>query len=87
MKNEWLREFKIALIESNFKRMGVLQQTIPTFESRDELVEAQVLIEQAIKLFKAENDKTKVAMEQMKKALRFQQSNLSGNRSKFDKSY
>ena len=87
MKNEWLRDFKIALIESDFKRMGALQSSIPIFESKEEMQEAQALIEQAITRFKAENDKTKAAMEQMRKAIRFQQSNLGRGRSKFDKSY
>ena len=88
LKNEWLHDFKVALIESDFKRMGVLQLSIPTFESVEEMTEAQALIEQAIRLFRAESDKTKSAMEQMRKAIRFQQSTL-GNRlsKKFDKSY
>jgi len=87
LKSEWLRDFKVALIESDFKRMGVLQLSIPTFETKEEMVEAQALIEQAIKRFKAESDKTKAAMEQMRKAIRFQQSSLGRGRSKFDKSY
>jgi hypothetical protein len=86
LKHEWLRDFKIALIESDLKRLGSLQREMPTFESKDELMEAQALIAQAIELFRTENDKTKATMEQMKKAIKFQQSNLSGH-AKFDKSY
>lgn len=86
LKSEWLREFKIALIESDYKRLGALQGQIPAFESKEEMVEAQALIAQAIELFQQENEKTQATMEQLKKALKFHLSNLSGN-AKFDKSY
>ncbi len=59
---------------------------MPDFESKEEMQEAQALIAQALELFRAENEKTKATMEQMKKAIKFQKSNLSGN-SRFDKSY
>lgn len=86
MKNKWLREFKIALIESDVQRLGKLQSEMPAFDSKEEMVEAQALIAQAIELFKQESDNTKASMEQMKKAIKFQQSNLSGN-ARFDKTY
>ena len=87
MNSEWIRAFKIALIEADLKKLETLQQAMPKFETLEEMSEAKALIEQAIHLFQSESDKTKAAMGQMQKALKFQQSSLSGNRSKFDKSY
>lgn len=86
MKNEWLTAFKIALIELDCKRLGVLQESMPSFRTEEEVREAQALIAQAIELFRAENEKTQGAMDQLKKAKMFHRNKLSGQ-SKFDKSY
>lgn len=87
MKNKWIQEFKIALIEENLERLTALHEEIPQFATLAEAEEAQALISQAMELFQRASDKTKTAMEQMQKALKFQRSALSGDRSRFDKSY
>lgn len=87
MRNEWLNRFKVALVEADLARLEKLQQQMPEFKTLEEMTEAQALIAQAIELFTHESDKTKAAMEQMQKALKFQRGALSGNRNRFDKSY
>lgn len=87
MKNKWLQEFKIALIEENLGRLSTLHEDIPQFTTLAEAEEAQALIAQAMALFQRASDKSKTAMEQMQKALKFQRNSLSADRSRFDKSY
>jgi hypothetical protein len=87
LKNEWLKRFKIALIENDLPELDRLHNEMPPLEKLNELQEAKVLIEQAMALFHAESTRVKATMEQMKKALRFNQASRSGKRPKFDKSY
>lgn len=87
MKNKWLQEFKIALIEENLDRLTALHEEMPQFATLAEAQEAKALIAQAMELFQNASDTTKTAMEQMQKALKFQRSALIGAHSRFDKSY
>ena len=69
--NEWLRLFKIALIEKNSASLQTLQSKMPSFNNLEELKEAQALIAQAILFFQNKKSKTLQSMNELKKVISF----------------
>ena len=68
---EWIKLFKIALIEKDAKSLQNLQNALPLFSKLDELKTAQALISQAIALFQQRRDKTLQDMNELKKVISF----------------
>jgi len=68
---QWLKSFKIALIEENEKKLKELIETIPAFENIDEMKEAFALISQAILMLKEKREKIKKDINKLNKAKAF----------------
>ena len=68
---EWIRLFKIALIEKDTQTLQNFQNTLPTFAKIEEIKTAQALILQAIKLFQNKKNETLHNMNELKKVISF----------------
>lgn len=86
MKNEWLDRFKIALIEKDFAKLEKLHQSMPSFETLEEMVTAKALIGETLILLQKERNRVKNSMDQMKRTIAFQKNALQ-EKTKFDRSY
>ena len=67
----WSNAFTIAIIEKNPKKMGKLIKEIPIITSVKEAKQAQALIQEALKIMKEEQAKTRDSMEKNKKTRAF----------------
>ncbi|AOO65135.1 hypothetical protein [Sulfurospirillum halorespirans] len=67
----WCNAFTIAIIEKNPKKMGKLIKEIPTITDVNEAKQAQALIQEALKIIKEEQAKTRDSMEKNKKTRAF----------------
>jgi len=70
----WLKEFKIALIETNIDKLMTLMESVPELENSQEIDEAIHLIKAATTLVESLRDETKSSMIQMKKNIDFMKS-------------
>lgn len=68
---QWLKSFKIALIEEDEKKLKELIDTIPTFKNIDEMKEAFALISQAISMLKEKREKIQRDMNRLNKTKAF----------------
>ena len=67
----WLTNFKIALVEKNIDKLGLLMDSLPSFETKVEMKEALYLIKEASELVNSLKNKTSNSMKQMKKNLHY----------------
>ena len=67
----WNKAFTIAIIERNPEKMGKLIQGIPVITDIQEAKQAQSLIQEALKIMKEEQAKTRDSMEKNKKTRAF----------------
>ena len=67
----WLKAFKIALIQEDEKKLSSLIDTLPQFETHQEMQEALHLIEQAITLFKTIEKNASIEMQKIHKAKKY----------------
>jgi len=67
----WSNAFTIAIIEKNPKKMGKLIKEIPIITNVKEAKQAQALIQEALKIMKEEQAKTRDSMEKNKKTRAF----------------
>jgi len=67
----WLKAFKIALIQEDEKQLSSLIDTLPQFETPQEMQEASYLIEQAITLFKTIEKNASTEMQKIRKAKKY----------------
>jgi trehalose/maltose hydrolase-like predicted phosphorylase len=67
----WLKELQLALIEEDPKRISVLMERMPKFESVEDMKSAAVLIKQALVLMHTLKDETSYQMKQIQKNLDF----------------
>ncbi len=71
MNQQWLNQFKISIIEEDFKKIDKLIMDIPSFETRDELESSSALIQEAINRVKSEQIKMRQQMNKIKTNRKF----------------
>jgi len=80
----WLKEFKIALVESNVEKIAELIQEVPNFEKVIDMTEALYLIKEADTLMQnLQNDNRKIK-EKLAKHIEFIKSTKDDNPSTLD---
>lgn len=67
----WLKAFKIALIQEDEKKLSSLIDTLPQFETAQDMQEASHLIEQAISFFKEVEKNASSEMQKIRKAKKY----------------
>jgi hypothetical protein len=82
---EWLKAFKIALIEEDLYALENLRKSLPVFFRLEELKTAQSLIAQAIALFEQRKNQTLKKMNQLKRAISFHKSSHTQSFNRFEK--
>lgn len=70
----WLKEFKIALIEKDIKKLTTLMESVPTLSEAREIDEALYLLKAATTLVEGLKNETQASMVQMKKNIDFMKS-------------
>jgi len=70
----WLKEFKIALIEKDTKKLTALMESVPTLSEAREIDEALHLLKAATTLVEDLKNETQTSMVQMKKNIDFMKS-------------
>lgn len=70
----WLKEFKIALVEDNVAKMDELLDTMPQFETLEDLQEAQYLIANAFKDATEQKNRISKILDEIKKSSSFMES-------------
>ena len=68
---EWLRRFKIAVIETDIETIENLLKKMPQFESVEEKIEAQHLIAEAITFLKTKRQEIAKELAEIVKAKKF----------------
>ena len=69
---KWNRELEIAIIEENIESIEKLTYSMPeTYSSKDELIRAVALIEEAKKILDDKKEKLGQEMAKLKKARKF----------------
>jgi hypothetical protein len=71
LNQQWLNQFKISIIEEDFKKIDKLIMDIPSFETRDELENSSALIQEAINSIKSEQIKMRKQMNKIKTNRKF----------------
>ncbi len=84
---DWLKAFKLALIEEDTKRIDTLLSKSPRFETIEEMEEAYYLLQNAKELLLRLQGETKRQMEQIEKNKKFLASTAPQLTNKFDVSY
>ncbi|NPA29121.1 MAG: hypothetical protein GXO33_02935 [Epsilonproteobacteria bacterium] len=69
--SEWIRRFKIALIEENDTALAGLIGKMPPFDDIDEARQAASLIDRARQEITAKRERLKTAMAEIKKTRKF----------------
>ena len=67
----WLENFKLALIKHDEKQMLSLIDTLPQFESEDDMRQASLLIQQSIEYFKKRELDATLEMQKINKAKKY----------------
>ena len=80
----WLKEFKLALITQDIKKIDKLIDTIPQFKNEKEMQEAFFYIMQAKELLESLKDKTALELQKIKKNIEFINSSLSQKNNTLD---
>jgi hypothetical protein len=68
---QWLERLKIFIITKEYEKIGELCSNIPSFDTLEELLEAQALINEALIITKIEKDSTNNIMQKIKKQSEF----------------
>ena len=68
---EWLRGFKVALIEDDEAALARLAGRMPRFEEYKEMLEAQALIEEARRRLMLRRDRVATEMRELETARKF----------------
>ena len=67
----WLNELTVALVEKNTDKIGELLDTLPEFETLEEMQKAQALIKECLILLHTLKDETAATMNKLKKSRDF----------------
>ena len=67
----WLEAFKLALIQDDEQKLVSLIDTLPQFSLEDDMIQASLLIQQAITFFKAREKDASVEMHKILKAKKY----------------
>lgn len=67
----WIKQFKIALIEKDTKKLEELSHRMPEFQTLQEMQEALYLIKEAEEVLNALKKRTATAMQQLKNNIDF----------------
>jgi len=70
----WLNDFKSAIATEDIQRISLLIDQIPTFENLQQMEEAAYLLLHAKSLLEAEQNKNRLALQQLKNTIDFLQS-------------
>ncbi|KIM10835.1 MAG: hypothetical protein KU37_08915 [Sulfuricurvum sp. PC08-66] len=68
---QWLDAFKIALITQNWQRIEELNDALPSFETLDEMYQAQALLNEAITLYQERKLQLKSEMQKNRKTKKY----------------
>ncbi len=71
MQLKWLDDFKIAIIEKNFDKIGTLLEEMPEIKSINDLKTSVALINEAKKLLAKEQQTLRENMEKVQKSKKF----------------
>jgi uncharacterized protein YjdB len=66
--NEWINQFKIALIEKEYSKIEKLIAKMPQMENIEQMQTAQSLIQSAITELKAQKEQMQMQMAKLKKS-------------------
>lgn len=80
----WLNSLKVAVIEKDTQKLEELIETLPEFNSKDEMLEAAYILREALELLYTLKDETSASMKQIKKNLEFLESTHNKPKSKLD---
>lgn len=69
--SEWFNAFRVALVEGEESTLFHLSTTLPSFQSTEEMKEAQTLIQQAITMFQEKKERLGKEMAELTKARKF----------------
>jgi hypothetical protein len=67
----WLQDFKLALIKQESVALASLIDTLPQFDTLEEMDEAKHLILQAITLFETLEKSSSIEMQKIRKAKKY----------------
>jgi hydroxylamine reductase (hybrid-cluster protein) len=67
----WLETFKIALIKHDEEQMLSLIDTLPQFEHENDMLQASLLIQQAVEYFKQREQDATIEMQKILKAKKY----------------
>jgi hypothetical protein len=82
---EWINDFKVAVVEENFKKIEELSNLLPKFIIYTNMIQAQYLIKEALVLLYKEKQQTAIQMQKLKLNRQFLSSSYTGSRNAFDK--
>ena len=68
---DWLKEFKIALVDEDEARLDALNANMPEFDSLKQMQEAQAYIYQAVELLLQKQAELRSNMEKITKTKKF----------------
>ena len=71
MSQQWLNDFKIALINEEFEKLQTLSTKIPNFASEHELIEAHALVLEALEKATIFRQESSQDLQKVKKQLHF----------------
>ncbi len=71
LNEQWLNQFKLSIIEEDFKKIDRLIMDIPSFETKDEIESSSALIQEAIRAIKDEQIKMRSQMNKIKTSRKF----------------
>lgn len=80
----WMNEFKVALVEQNIKALEILINTMPQFETLEEMEETFYLMKQAKELLEDLKNETAKSMKKIKENIRYIESTRMKSASKLD---
>ncbi len=80
MNQQWLEEFKVALVNEHFDKIESLLQQPLSFDKLDQIIEASALIQSALEITQKRQSETKQLLQTTKQQLSFLESNATKNR-------
>ena len=80
----WITEFQIALVQEDVDKLSSLIESMPAFESLEEMKTAQYLLKQAKELMLALQNNTRTQLKQLKKSISFMDAAARETGSKID---
>lgn len=85
MQTKWINDLKIALVNEDIEKLALLYGEMPNeFETIEIAQEASALMAGVIKMLKEKREKIQTELDQVKKAIVYQQNQLDGNTKRLD---